>query len=59
MNQDRCKHRSRCDSGGGGWDVTSGQQGEGNGLTNQVIHGSGQDLLMYFLFFQARDDIIR
>lgn len=46
-------------AGGGGWDVTSGQQGEGNGLTNQVIHGSGQDLLMYFLFFQARDDIIR
>lgn len=44
---------------GGSWDVTSGQQGEGNGLTNQVIHGSGQDLLVYFLFFQAQDDIIR
>lgn len=39
--------------------MTSGQQGEGNGLTNQVIHGNRQDLLMYFLFFQARDDIIR
>lgn len=40
------------------WDVTRGQQREGNGLTNKVIHGSGQDLLMYFLLFQAHDDII-
>ena len=41
-----------------GQNVSRGQQGEGNKLTNKVIPGSRQDLLVCFPFLQEQDDII-